>query len=198
MNLNVSLQADVAVLTRWRWCAAAPDVASPSWFSRLAPAWRAASLWRTGRVPYCRTATVKHNVTMNVNDATVCIFRLRKSHIYCPPTKLQKGNIFSRNCPSVSHSVHGERSHVDITHDALDLTIQDPGPTPSSSPPHSSPEMVPNCTGPSPCPTTTSEIWWPRVEACLNLFTWGTHPFTGADIWWLLKDKRLVSGRYAF
>ena len=92
-------------------------------------------------------------------------------NIYCPPTKLQKGNIFSRNCPSVSHSVHGERSHVDITHDALDLTIQDPGPTPSSSPPHSSPEMVPNCTGPSPCPTTTSEIWWPRVEACLNLFT---------------------------
>ena len=51
-------------------------------------------------------------------------------NIYRPPTKLREGNVFSRVCPSVSHSVGGEGRgpHVTITHDILDLTIQGPPP----------------------------------------------------------------------
>ena len=41
--------------------------------------------------------------------------------------KLQEGNIFSRVCLSVILS--GKVSHVTITHDALDLTVQDPHPS---------------------------------------------------------------------
>ena len=29
-----------------------------------------------------------------------------RSGFYCPPTKLLEGNVFSRLCPSISHSVH--------------------------------------------------------------------------------------------
>ena len=202
-QLYMALQVGVAVLTRWRWCAVVPDAASPSWFSRLAPAWRVASLWRTGRALYCRTATVKHN-TMNVEDATVYISSLQLqvtwiSYIYCPPTKLQGSNSFSRDCPSVSHSVHGEGSDVIITHDALDLTIQEPPPgpvrwtwDPTVQAPPTSPPVKPllgtsggqdwrpvlTCSPENPSPTSP-DIWWPRLETCSKLYTWGTLPSTG-------------------
>ena len=51
-------------------------------------------------------------------------------------------------------------------------------------------------------PPPASDIWWPRLETCLNLFTWGTplyspppHPYhhTGTDIWWLLKHVQLIN-----
>ena len=74
----------------------------------------------------------------------------------------------------------GEGSHVTIIHDALDPTIQwlPPGP---------------HCTGtPSPVPPR-SDIWWPRLEACSNLFTW-KRPTSG-NIWWLLKHVLSTSRR---
>ena len=38
---------------------------------------------------------------------------------YRPLTKLWEGNVFSRVCPSVSHSVHDRGTHVIITHNGL-------------------------------------------------------------------------------
>ena len=61
--------------------------------------------------------------------------------IFCrPPTKLRIGNVFSRVCMSVC----SQGSHVTITHDTLDVTIQ------------GSPDMFkrdqfgPHCTGSAP------------------------------------------------
>ena len=71
-----------------------------------------------------------------------------RCHIYYPPKKLREGKVFSHVC----HSVQG--SHVIITHDALELTIQ--GHTLTSPLP---PPPGPHCTGTPPPPPT-----------CLNLF----------------------------
>ena len=74
---------------------------------------------------------------------------------------------------SVSHSVHSGCPHVTITRDALDLTVQvllalpslghqtwDPSPPrPTTS------DMGPRSPGPA------SDIWWPSLEPCSNLFT---------------------------
>ena len=82
----------------------------------------------------------------------------------------------------------------------LDFTVQSPPPLTASrhwtslhrtlqsrphgiwTPPYSDP----------PC----SDIWWPSLETCSNLFTWGSLP-PCTDIWWLLKDMQLASGQYA-
>ena len=57
---------------------------------------------------------------------------------YCPPTKLRKGNVFSRVCLSVCLSPGGP--HVTIIHYALDFTIQNPplyrNPSPALALPH--------------------------------------------------------------
>ena len=58
--------------------------------------------------------------------------------------------IFSVVC--VCQSVCPQGSHVTITHDALDLTVQAP--------------MGPHVQGPP-----ASDIWWPRLETCPKLFT---------------------------
>ena len=114
------------------------------------------------------------------------------SYIYCPPTKLQESNSFSRDCPSVSHSVHGEGSDVIITHDALDLSIQEPPPGPTrwtwdptvQAPPTSPPvpsilgdiwwprtgDLFLTCSPEDPSPTSP-DIWWPRLETCSKLYT---------------------------
>ena len=64
--------------------------------------------------------------------------------------------------------------HVTIIHDALDLTIDSPIPPPPAS-----------------------GIWWPRLETCSNLFTWGhPHPVLTSGVW-LLKYIRWASGMYA-
>ena len=57
-----------------------------------------------------------------------------------PPMKLREGNVFSRVC--VSFCSWGS-PNVTITHDALDLTIQAPIPSPAPSPP----DIGPQCTG---------------------------------------------------
>ena len=64
--------------------------------------------------------------------------------------KLRKGNVFSHVCPSVSQSFcpcGKGGGHVTITHDALDLNIKPPA----------------------------RDIWWPRLDTCSSLFTWGSH-----------------------
>ena len=64
---------------------------------------------------------------------------------------------------SVLHSVKGGGQQggltVTITHDAWDLAVQ--APCSSPSPPLS--DMGP--------PAPASDIWWPLLEACSNLFT---------------------------
>ena len=73
----------------------------------------------------------------------------------------------------------GRGSHVTITHDALDLTIQ--GPPPGLPPPYRDP---------------VSDIWWPRLKTCSNLFTWG--PPTTVN-WHLVatEEARTVASRAA-
>ena len=75
---------------------------------------------------------------------------------FCPPMKLRECNVFMcvSFCPQ-------RRSHVTITHDALDFTIQ--GPPLAQSPLYRDPS------GPS---TPAGDIWWPRPGTCSNLFTW--------------------------
>ena len=60
---------------------------------------------------------VLHNTTQNITQKYEHENIL---YIYCPPTKLPEGNVFSHACPSVGHSVHGGGgggSYVTITHD---------------------------------------------------------------------------------
>ena len=92
-------------------------------------------------------------------------------------------------------SVCWRGSHMVITHDALDLTKQAPQP---------SPDMGPHCTGtslnmgphykdPSPSPPEhgtllymdphpASDILWPSLETCSNLFTTGSLLSPGVEI----------------
>ena len=118
---------------------------------------------------YCkRTSTVKQ-LEATPCDSKFCavrMFTVILVYIYRPSTKWREGNVFGRVCPSVSHSVHGG-SYVTTTHDALDLTTQEPL------------RVCP--TQPNPLPTQTwgstmqgppgNDIWWPRLEICSNLFT---------------------------
>ena len=52
--------------------------------------------------------------------------------------------------------------HVTITHDALHFTVQ-------GSPPLTSLDIY--CTGTSQSFSIASDIWWPRLETCSNLYT---------------------------
>ena len=82
--------------------------------------------------------------------------------------------MFSQVC--VCLSTGGGGPHVTITHDALALTVQGP------SWPWTPPDMGHGTPGPAPA----SDIWWPSLETCSNLFI-GPHctaPLqSGTDIW---------------
>ena len=73
----------------------------------------------------------------------------------------------------VSFYPQGGGSHVTITHDVLDVTIQPPPPV----------------QGPGPTPSA-SDIWWPRLETYVKLVHLRTTP--GADIWWLATVAHTV------
>ena len=47
-------------------------------------------------------------------------------YYYRPPTNLRESNVFSGVCLLVCLFIRGSGSHVTITHDTLDLTIQEP------------------------------------------------------------------------
>ena len=83
---------------------------------------------------------------------------------YRRPTKLQEGNVFIRVC------LFTGQSHVTITHDALDFTVQGCPMAPSQPAPldiglQNSPGPTPLWTwglGPPLAPDQpASDIWWP-------------------------------------
>ena len=95
---------------------------------------------------------------------------------------LRKGNVFSRVCLSTEVGMGG--SHVTITHDALDLSLQGPHPfqiwdltfqVPLALTPLYTWDIL--MQGPQPL---ANDIQWPSLETCSNLFTLGPH--TGTDI----------------
>ena len=105
-------------------------------------------------IPTGRRMRIQEAVKNGIVDKVSC--RLFKN-IYHPPTKLRKGNVFSRVCPSVIPSMGGP--HVTITHDALDLIVQPPhirhgDPLPRHQ------IWVP----------LASHIWWSSLETCSHLF----------------------------
>ena len=98
--------------------------------------------------------------------------------IYYRP-KLRKGNVFIHM--SVYQSVILSRvSHVTISHDALDLNVQGPQTSDMGSP---SPGSHPS----------VSDIWWPSLETCSNMFT-SRSLLTSTDIYW---PSTHVSAQYA-
>ena len=96
----------------------------------------------------------------------------------------------------------GGKFHVTISHDALDLTVQGiplvlvlpPGhgtsPYRATMPPGhwTSPYKDFLDSSPSPQPGLafpSSDIWWPRLDTCSNLFTWASRPVlkSGGQDW---------------
>ena len=65
------------------------------------------------------------NNVVNVSNNVMC--KKKDDYCYRPPTMLRKGNVFSRMCLVCSW---GRGSHVTITHDALELTVQGPSSSP--------------------------------------------------------------------
>ena len=68
---------------------------------------------------------------------------------------------------------------------------------PQTRPPQTSDLGLPTPHGPGPGPiSSATDIWWPQLEACSNLFTWGPPPQNG--IWLLpLKHVWFASDRYS-
>ena len=99
--------------------------------------------------------------------------------IYYRP-KLRQGNVFIHICSSVSYSVQG--SHVTISHDALDTLYK--------APKHQTWEP------PALAPPPVSDIWWPSLETCSNMFT-SRSLLTSTDIYWQSTHVRLASAQYA-
>ena len=97
--------------------------------------------------------------------------RLRHGDYYRPPTKLREGNVFSSVCLS-RRGVPCD--HYPLKHwTSLYRTPLSPAlPLPPDMEPHW--KLL-----------HTSDIWWPLMVTCSNLYTSGTP--TSADIWWLLS-----------
>ena len=79
---------------------------------------------RTGRLPahHQRGLYVKMITCLLVNH---CSKTLLTSYINCPPMKLRESNVFSRVCPTVSHSVLSS-GDMGPLHDALDMNVHGP------------------------------------------------------------------------
>ena len=108
---------------------------------------------------------------------------LKQGCIYRPPMKLREGNVFTRVCLSVHR---GKGLHLTIVHDALDLTLQAPHIR------HGTPQPQPQSQ------PSTSDILWPSLETCSNLFTPRMPRPNSIDIWWLPKYIWLTSRKYVF
>ena len=82
--------------------------------------------------------------------------------------KLQEGNVFRHVW------LFTDGSHVTITHDALNFTIEEsPGPghppghgTSLYQDPPASPHGHETSLYGDPCPSPATDIWWPRLEIC--------------------------------
>ena len=91
---------------------------------------------------------------------------------YRPPTKLLGGNVFTRIC-------------LFTRNNALDLTVQPPGLSASSPPRYHTWEP--------PAPPLLIDIWWPSLETCSNLSTWG--PTLLRQYWHLLAEASMLRKR---
>ena len=87
--------------------------------------------------------------------------------------------------------------HVNITQNALDITVQVPSPLGTT-------DLSPSQTSdPQPPGASDMGLTWPQspgsdiCETCSNLFAWGRIPPTSTDIWWLPMYVRLAGGWYA-
>ena len=83
---------------------------------------------------------------------------------YHPPMKLRESNVFMHVCLS-------RGTHVTISYDAFGLTVQGTPPSPAEVPSDMGPQ-APHLHPGSPA----SDIWWPPLETCSNLFTSGSTP----------------------
>ena len=119
------------------------------------------------------------------------LFRMSKCkylHYYHSPTKLRESNVFT--CVHLFTGGH----HVIITHDALDLTVQDHAPRlcdirPSAMRPPSAPRPIRRGTL---LLLTSDGHHWRIVQTC----SFEEAPPTGTAIWWL-KLVWLAGGWYA-
>ena len=106
-------------------------------------------------------------------------FSTKTKIIYGTRERLGEGYVFSRVCLLFTH--RGKESHVTnvtITHDALDFIVQPPPSWPHPRHENSVTHFPP-----------ASDIWWPQLEICSDLFTSGS---PCADIWWMLEQTRSV------
>ena len=99
---------------------------------------------------------------------------------YRPQTKLREGNVFRGVCLFTRREVY-----VTLSHDALDLTVPTP-PLPDMGPEYLTPSFLLLTFGGhrwrhGPTPLAT-DILWPLLESCSNLFTGGPTTPTCTDI----------------
>ena len=101
------------------------------------------------------------------------LFELSTGLNYRLPMKLQEGNGFPRVCLFIGVLP------CDIIHDVFDLTEQG---SLSPPPPRTSDHQNWDSRGPPsiwhgpPCLSPASDIWWPLLETCSNVFIWGPIP----------------------
>ena len=153
-----------------------------------------------------------HTVKTIMNSLLCTLPLLQQASLYMnyyrPPTNLREGEDTIFSCVYPSDCPHGGGSHVTITHDGLDLTVLGPqtlghqtqDTLPSLAPFSWTSDMwsPPYQTWDSSTPTA-SDTWWPSLETCWNLFTWGPNPPpTSTDNWWPPKHIQLATGWHVY
>ena len=114
--------------------------------------------------------------------------KFHASHLYCSPTELLEGNVFSYVCVCHSLCPQGGEGWVPCDHYPWCIV------------PHYSPPLPKHQTwDPLPqTPTTSSDIWWLPLETCSILFTWGPTPPNWC--WYLVAVEGVTvssGGQYA-
>ena len=103
-----------------------------------------------------------------MHDANVLLFLhfVSRSLLLHVPYLLSASEVAGR---FLCVSVHGGGggSHVTITHDALDFTVQ-PTPRHQTMEPHPQPQPPGHQTWDPP--TSASDIWWQSLQICSNVF----------------------------
>ena len=105
-----------------------------------------------------------------------------------PPTKLQEGNVFSYVC-LLEGVPCGYYPWCIRPHWTGPPALSRHGTSPYKDPPVPALlDMEPYCTWTPSHPA--SDILWPSLETCSNLFTSGSLLSPSVEIWWLLKQVR--------
>ena len=128
------------------------------------------TLWAILKPPLNFNKQQNRTQSQHIPRLIILLARSFLFHYYRPPTRLREGNVFSRVC----HSVHrgGGGSPCDITHGALDLTVQPTGlglsPLQTWDPPSPPPDMGPPRPWP-PLVTSGDHHWRPGQTCSLDL-----------------------------